>query len=226
MSLEGLLSIDEAAQRLGRSPQAVRQMAAAGELDAVKRGHSWWVDARAVERRKRGPRGRGRPLSPAMAWSVLLLAAGDNEGARRVAPEPHHPSRAARWLRGHRLADEAPQLRARARRESFEAHPSEVRRLLARNDVMRTGVSAASLVGLHGGPKIAEFYAPESARSSVVDEHALEEGSGAVLARWVPDPLWPAIAAPRAPRPVVLIDLLECDDPRARREAERALAGA
>jgi hypothetical protein len=45
-----------------------------------------------------------------------------------------------------------------------------------------------------------------------------------VLARWVPDELWPVVAAPRAPHAAVLVDLLENDDPRARREAARALA--
>jgi len=224
MRLEGVLSIDEAAERLGRSPQAVRQMAASGELDAVRRGHSWWLDARAVERRRRESPGRGRPLSREMAWSVLLLAAGHNDQARRVASEPHHPSRAARWLRENRLPDQAPRLRARARRECFEAHPSEVPRLLGRSDVMPTGISVADEIGLHGSSNAVEFYAPESARAAIVDEHALDEGHGGVLARWVPDALWAEIAAPRAPRPVVLLDLLESDDPRARREAGRALA--
>src|ERR1051325_5256334 len=94
MRIEGLLSIDEAAQRLGRSPQAVRQMAASGELDAVRRGRQWWLDERAVERRRREPRGRGRALSPEVAWSVLFLASGDRDRARRVAAErtsPHGP---------------------------------------------------------------------------------------------------------------------------------------
>jgi hypothetical protein len=89
---------------------------------------------------------------------------------------------------------------------------------------MRTGVSAADEIGLHGASNAAEFYAPESARAAIVEEHALDEGDGGVLGRWVPDALWADIAAPRAPHPVVLLDLLESDDPRARREAERAFA--
>jgi excisionase family DNA binding protein len=224
MHVEGLLTVDEAAERLGRSPKTVRQMAASGELDAIRRGHSWWLDARAVERRRREPRGAGRALSPEMAWSVLLLASGEHEQARRAAAQPHHRSRAARWLLDNRLPDQATRLRARARRESFDAHPSELPRLLARSDVMRTGMSAAEEIGLHGVADAAEFYAPQSARAAIVSEHALDEANGGVLARWVPDALWPAIAAGRAPRAVVLLDLFESDDPRARREAERALA--
>jgi hypothetical protein len=224
MDLSALLSVDEAAERLGRSPEAVRLMAVSGELDAVKRGHAWWLDARAVERRRRESRGRGRPLSPAMAWSVLLLASGAPELADRAAGEAHQPSRARRWLHDHPLPEYFPRLRARAVRESFDGHPAEIGRILSRADVMASGISAADLIGLHGGADAVEFYAPASARAALVDEHALDEGYGPVLARWVPDELWPVVGAPRAPRAAVLVDLLEHDDPRARREAARALA--
>ena len=43
-------SVQEAAQRLGVSPAAVRQHIAAGHLPAVKRGNAWWLDTQAVER--------------------------------------------------------------------------------------------------------------------------------------------------------------------------------
>jgi excisionase family DNA binding protein len=223
MELPALLTVDEAAELLGRSPQAVRSMAASGDLDAVKRGNGWWLDALAVERRRRELPGRGRPLSPAMAWSVVLLASGEPELAGRVVAEAHQPSRARRWLREHPLPEHFPRLRARAGRESFDAHPAEINRILARADVMPSGISAADRVGLHGGAAAAEFYAPASARAAIVDEHSLDAGHGPVLARWVPDELWPVVGAPRAPRAAVLLDLLENDDPRARREAARAL---
>jgi hypothetical protein len=224
MDLSAHLSVDEAAERLGRSPEAVRLMAVSGELEAVKRGHTWWLDARAIERRRREPPGRGRPLSPAMAWSVLLLASGAPELAGRAAGAAHHPSRARRWLQDHPLAEYFPRLRARAVRESFGGHPAEIGRILGRADVMASGISAAELIGLHGSAGVVEFYAPASARSALIEEHALDEGSGPVLARWVPDDLWPVVERPRAPRAAVLVDLLENDDPRARREAARALA--
>jgi hypothetical protein len=151
---------------------------------------------------------------------VLLLASGletDSLG------EEHHPARAWRWLDSHVLADSAARLRARARRESFDAHPSELDRLSGRVDVMRTGISAASLVGVHGGGGDVELYAPMGHRNEIVGEHALETGDGPVLLRWVADELWPSLARDSAPRAAVLVDLLEHDDPRVRREAERAL---
>ena len=52
-------------------------------------------------------------------------------------------------------------------------------------------------------------------------------GPGPVHVRWVPDELWPLLVGDpdgRAPRAVVLLDLLESDDPRARRQAANALS--
>jgi excisionase family DNA binding protein len=222
MNVDEVMSVSDAAEALGVEERAVRLMASSGEIDAIKRGRAWWIDRRAVERRLRHQPGRGRPLSAPMAWSVLLLASG--------APEPdglaqgdHHPSRARRWLASHPLNEYAPRLRARAKRESFAAHPSELARLASRQDVMPTGISAASVVGIHGGAGDVELYAPAGRRDALVAAHALEPGDGPVLIRWVPDDLWPAVDADVAPRAAVLVDLLEHDDPRARREASRAL---
>jgi hypothetical protein len=199
----------------------VRLLAAAGEIDAIKRGNAWWLARRDVERRRRHRRAPGRPLSAPMAWSVLLLASGrSSEG---LGAE-HHPARARRWLNTHSLADSVTQLRARARRESFGAHPSELEHLLTREDVLRTGIAAAAMVGVHGGDGEVEGYAPAGRRGAIVQEHGLEPGEGPVVVRWMPDELWLAVSSGGiAPRAAVLIDLLEHDDPRARREAVAAL---
>ena len=111
--------------------------------------------------------------------------------------------------------------------ESFDVHRSELPRLLSRSDVLPTGVSAAKTVGLIGGPEEAEFYAPARARKELTLEHGLEPSSGAVRIRWVPDEVWKILVSNRraaVPRAAVLVDLLESDDPRARREASKALA--
>jgi hypothetical protein len=71
-----------------------------------------------------------------------------------------------------------PRLRSRARRESFDAHPSELSRIVARYDVMRTGISAADSVGVHGGRGKAELYAPAGRCEAIVAERALEPGGG------------------------------------------------
>jgi excisionase family DNA binding protein len=222
MELAGTISVSEAAELLGVEERAVRLMAASGDVEAIKRGNAWWLDRRAVERRGRLQPGRGRRLSPAMAWSVLLLASGARNGAGPIGAA-HHPARARRWLDTHSLADDAARLSARSQRESFDAHPSELDRLARRADVMRTGISAADLIGVHGGGREIELYAPAGSRDTIVDAHALEPADGPVLLRWVPDELWPAVHQEVAPRSAILVDLLEHDDPRARREAELTL---
>jgi hypothetical protein len=159
-----------------------------------------------------------------MAWSVLLLASGDEAAAKRMAGRVRYRSRARQWLIDNPLQDAAPRLRDRARSEQFDAHPSELPRILDRPDVMATGVSAAELVGLAGQASSVEVYAPASHRDAIVDQHALMPGEGPVHVRWVPDEAWALIVGDSgAPRAAVLVDLLESDEPRARREAGRAL---
>lgn len=219
------ITVEQAACRLGISSRAVTSLAVSGKIDGLKHGNTWLLDARSVERRGRQNASPGRPLSPHLAWAVLLLAS-DEPAADLVAWQPHHLSRARHWLQGHPLSEFADQLRSRADSECFHGHPSELSRLLDRDDVLRTGVSAAETVRLHGGPPQVEFYAPASHRSRIVADHALEAGSGPIQARWVSEKLWPALAdrGDAAPRAAVLVDLLENDDPRARREAARCLS--
>ncbi len=222
-----LLSVNEAADRLGVSPAAIRQRIIAGRLPATKRGRSWWLDERVVERHVRQPASSGRPLSPSMAWAIVLLASGDEEGAKRLARSERYPSRMRAWLESHPLREHASQLRSRGEVEDFAGHPSELERLLARPDFLATGVSAIDVVGLVGGAPGVEGYAPAGHRAQMLSEHALTPVSdGPIRIRWLSDELWPRVRrddARRAPRAAVLLDLLESDDPRARRESARAL---
>jgi excisionase family DNA binding protein len=221
-----LLSVAEAAERLGVGPVAVRQHVASGQLPAIKRGRSWWLDPRAVERMGRQQLGGGRALSPAMAWSAILLASGQKEAAREAVGRSRYWSRLRSWLRDHPLGEYAPRLRARAEAEEFDAHPSELRRILNRPDVVATGISARDVVGVLGETPAVEVYAPADRRSTIIKTHALRPGAGSVRIRWVPENVWPLLDHARdrrAPRAAILLDLLESDEPRARREAARAL---
>jgi excisionase family DNA binding protein len=222
-----LLSVAEAADRLGIGPVAVRQHVASGQLPAIKRGRSWWLDQQAVERMARQQFGGGRPLSPAMAWAVILLASGQEAAAEEAAGRNRYWSRMRAWLRDHPLNEYAPRLRARAEIEEFDAHPSELRRILDRPDVLATGVSASDVAGVFGEASAVELYAPAGRRSAIVKKHALKPGGGPVRIHWVPKNVWPLLndaGDRRAPRAAILLDLLESDEPRARREAARALA--
>jgi excisionase family DNA binding protein len=227
MDAANVLNVAEAAERLGLSREAVQKLVATGRLPARMSAGAWWIDATAVERRLRERPGAGRPLSSAVAWLVLLLASDEPETAawRPLIRHRHSRARARDWLQANSLAADAAALRNRAKREPLDGHPAELRKLLARPDAFATGISAASAIGLHGGREEAEFYGPLSAREALLHEHALvPSAGGSVLARWVLDELWPAIrSVERTPRAAVLVDLLEHDDPRARREAAAAL---
>jgi hypothetical protein len=161
-----------------------------------------------------------------MAWAVLLLASGDAGAAEEAAGRDRYWSRVQAWLRDHPLRSYAARLRDRADMEEFDGHPSELKRILNRPDVLVTGVSAGDAVGLVGSASAIEVYAPAGRRRAIIDDHALMPGAGTVRVRWVPDALWPLLDRDgdrRAPRAAVLLDLLESDEPRARREAARAL---
>jgi hypothetical protein len=161
-----------------------------------------------------------------MAWGILLLASGDETAAAAVVPNARYWSRLHAWLGSHSIAVHATSFRDRARVEDFDAHPSELARILDRRDVLKTGISAADEVDLVGGDSAAEVYAPADRRGALIDEHVLESGPGPVRIRWVNDDVWPLLDEDgdgRAPRVAVLLDLLEHDDPRARRQAARAL---
>lgn len=220
------MSVEEAAERLGVSPRAVRMRISSGQLPAVKLGRDWRIDERELARLARRRQRSGRPLSPAMAWALLLLASGDELAADRVAAVPRYQARARQWLKERPLAEYADRLRERGRREVFDVHPSELSHLRRRPDILLTGTSAADVVGLLGEDREMEFYAPERDRDAIVVEHAMMAGSGDVTARWVPDDVWTALGVKGhvAPRAAVLVDLLESENPRARREAARALA--
>jgi len=224
MADSDLISVREAAERLGLTPVAVRRQIGAGSLTATKRGRDWWIDRRRVERRARQEVSKGRPLSPPLAWSVLLAASGEDRAADKLAAR--YRSRMRAWLAEHPLAEYAPQLRARAELEELGGHPAELPRILARRDVLATGVSAATQIGLVGEPDHVEIYAPKAHRPQILLEHALRPTErGSVRVRWIADDVWSKLPlrSREAPRAAVLVDLLESDDPRARREAARAL---
>jgi excisionase family DNA binding protein len=61
-----LLSIPEAAERLGLSPAMVRRYCASGRLPAQKVGRDWTVRQRDVERFAAAPRRRGRKAADFM----------------------------------------------------------------------------------------------------------------------------------------------------------------
>lgn len=162
-----------------------------------------------------------------MAWAVILLASGDAERARDLVAHDRYPSRARAWLKAHPLHEYSSRLRLRGDVEELAGHPSELKRLLERSNLLATGASAADIIGLVGEDPGMEAYAPASHREAILAEHALTPAAGGqIWIRWVNDEIWPHLnqgSERRVPRTAILLDLLESDNPRARREATRAL---
>ncbi len=221
--LPGYVTVAEAASRLGVTADAVRRLIRAKELAAERIGRSYLLRVDDVERRVDLAPASGRRLTPAHAWGLLALAAGD--------PAPPWLDRVTRY-RLRRLLDERglaglrSRLTARARRLNYRAHPSQLARLRSDPAVMLAGASAASQLKL--GPlagEMVDVYVDELELENVVNRHHLRASRDPnVVLRVVPrfTDRW---ARPHiAPVSAVVLDLLDDPDPRTREAAEQALA--
>jgi hypothetical protein len=209
------LPVRDAAHRLGVSDQRVRAMISAGAVDAQKVAGAWWISTESLARTVALSRPAGRPFSPESAWSLLLIASG--ESAAWASPRVRW--RASVALKEKGLAESFGKLGNRAVRHAFQAHPAELSRLAAREDLMLGGVSAAAThrLGLQGGDEV-EVYVTADALEHVAQRHGLVRGGEAnVVLRAIPEDMWPVLHRPVAPLTAVLADLAEHADPRARR---------
>ena len=124
-------------------------------------------------------------------------------------------------LREQGLSGAFGKLGRRAARHVYEAHVAELPRLAGSADLMPGGVSAAGAhkLGLQGGDDL-EAYVAASAIEGVARRHGLVAGGEPnVVLRAVPDEIWPTVHRRVAPIAVVLADLAEHSDARARRVA-------
>jgi excisionase family DNA binding protein len=220
------LSVPDAAQMLGLSPDRVRAMAVHGQLGATKIGDRWLVERSAVEVRRLKGGHSGRPFAAHNAWALLLLASGKTvEGI-----DPSVRSRLRRALRVDGLEKLAPRLGRRGESQCFDGHPGELRYLLEDPAFLRTGISAA---GEHGFDLVAgqeaDGYVAAGGLQKLVADHALSTvdfGAGNVRIRVVTDKAWDHLAGLElAPIAAVAIDLAEDNDPRSVDVGSRALRG-
>lgn len=193
-------------------------MISAGVIEAEKAAGAWWIPAESLARLAASPRHGGRPLSPASAWALLLLASG--APAEWIPPKVRR--RVSEVLKGQGLAEAFGKLGHRAVRHAYEAHAAELRRLVSSDGLMLCGVSAASAyqLGLQGGDEV-EAYVAASTVKEIAMRHGLATGvESNVVLRAVPDDIWALVRSPVAPIAVVLADLAEHADARARRVAK------
>lgn len=211
------LPVSDAAQRLGVSEQRVRAMISAGSIEAEKIAGAWLIPVASLARLAASQRQGGRPLSAASVWALLLLASDEPVGwaSSRVR------SRMAAALDDHGLGGAFGKLGRRAARHVYEGHVAELPRLAGSADLMLGGVSAAGAhkLGLQGGDGL-EAYVAAGAIEGVAKRHGLGVGGEPnVVLRAVPDDIWPVVHRRVAPIAVVLADLAEHSDARARRVA-------
>jgi hypothetical protein len=158
-ALAGYVAVSRAAADLGVSAARVRELIAAGRLDAVKHGRDVFVSAASVRHRRHVVRpAAGRPMSPRMAWALLWLASGRRPGWVSSA----ELVRLRGYLRS-RSPDDWPRLLARrADVYSVRMLAGDIERLRQRYGVSAGGIVAAAdyEVGILPSGDEAEFYVP------------------------------------------------------------------
>ncbi|MBA3777786.1 MAG: helix-turn-helix domain-containing protein [Chloroflexi bacterium] len=206
---------------LGLSAQRVRALLAEGELPGQKVAGRWFVDRSALQRRLRNPKLSGRPYSPAHAWALIALAEGENPKWLDAS----NRSRLRRLLREQDLQEILPSLARRGRRLQLRAHASDLPRIEAEPDVVRSGVSAASEHRLEIlAPGVLEAYVPARRLPQLERRFRLKPSADANVILHVVDGPWPFSPEQRlAPRLAAVLDLFDHDDERTRRAAQRAL---
>ncbi len=211
-----MLSVGEAASRLGVHPGRVRQLVAAGELSAVKVGGRWLLADDAVEARVVSVEPIHRALSPRAAWG--LLAAVAMQPIPWLAPSERRraEARAAVWSLPERVVG----CRRRAVRFERYVHPSLGARLADDARFVRSGVSARAVMPDVLAVDEVEGYVAAEDWAGLVDDYGLVEGGRAnVRVRVPPAGLFVLGAEGEAWWPVVAVDLFEAGDDRSRRAA-------
>lgn len=175
-----LVTAPEAADAMGVTAEQVRRYVRSGLLPATKKAGVWLLPGSHVDALAgRRPNG-GRPLSCAAAWRHILAGSVDMADPYRY--------------------------RNRGLVTRLSGSPVQVQQVLQHPDIMIGGIHAGMLHGAMLGPlpDEAQFYLPLSAASRV-PEHMrpwswlAPDPIGEVVARVVPDDLWPRLVTASVP---------------------------
>lgn len=217
--LPPLLTVSDAAGRLGVSPGRVRQMVHSRELGAYKLGGVWVVPRASFREYAERRRPTGRPWSRATAWDVLLSAAGKADGM------PEARRRRAERMLSRGLISLIGRLHSRADRHAYKAMGADTAVVREHSAAVRTGVSSC-----HSGLSAlgeAEVYVRRSDLYGVErDAHLVPVASDVrpnVLIRSVDDDVWPFAAEDNEPPLVVVaLDMLDNEDGGTMRASDQA----
>ncbi len=182
---EPLLTVAEVAAILGRTPQAVRDLIAAGTLPAQRIGRAFVVTRTEVERLQRLPRPVGRPWTPAVAWELITLL----QAAGRNTPTPAVPPARRRQVCERTVGELAARLQVRAWRAPVGVTSGRWRRLLDDALVVPSGDRLTATV---------DAYVTAGDLPAVQQRYGLEvtDGVGGAAARGGDPAVWPAAAHP------------------------------
>ncbi|MEX1164570.1 MAG: helix-turn-helix domain-containing protein [Nitriliruptor sp.] len=210
------LSVREAAEELGVSPSAVRQLIAQGQVRASKFAGRLVVDPDHLRQASAVGRPPGRPFSPVAAWVLLGLLAGQK-------PTSVSPSRLSQ-LRRHLRSDDPQELVGRLRKRAdlafWYVHPSLLGELAAEPRCVLGGRSAGELVGadLAGHSDLLEVYLSPAAADQLAHDYVADldvsVGVANVVVRQVEAGRVPEHEPRVAAAPVVALDLIETGEAR------------
>lgn len=220
-----MLTVAEAAARLGVGPEQVRRLARSGKLAARKIGRTLVLDDDAVEGRARLPLKAGRAFAPRTAWAALWLLSGEDAGWLPAADRSRLRARLRTWNAERLVAAE----RLRADRYDLRVLPAYRDRVLATDGVLASGMTAAAAVGadIVAGTAADEVYCTAQTLAGLRRQLGLSERGDTNLVVRVPRyeglPLTGRATMPIA---VVAVDLAESVDVRTRRAGLTLLADA
>lgn len=224
-SLSDWISSGEAAQRLGLTAGRVRELIASGRLRARRVGNRFLIRRDDVDARAYVGASIGRPFSPRRAWGLILLASG--QVPRGL--DPVTVSKLRRVLRDSDLWWIRPRLASRAERREFRAHSSDLARLEAEREVVRTGARHAAAAGLNlvAPDAPVELYVDPPTAERLVRRYRLRPSDRPnVVLHVIPSEVRSWLSGPVAPPPAVALDLADDRDPRSQEAARTYLANA
>lgn len=223
--MKDYMSVAQAAEKLDVSPRRVRAIIANGDLAAEKVGRGWLVSRGSIQVELSRNRPQGRKWSQMAAWALLARAANAERPSRCSNSEW---SRAGQRLRENGVLASLPRLSSRAEVRSYFAHPSVLPSLIADQQLLRSGVSAASNLNadIIAIDEI-EGYVLASDLEEVVRSYSLMERNvddGNVKLHVADADEWPIPASNQmAHRLLVALDLCESNDERSQLAGHKLL---
>jgi excisionase family DNA binding protein len=222
-----LLSIPDAAERLGLSSRRVRALVESGKLPADRIGSRYVVSRSDLGRYQRSRSPAGRPISGDNAWGLLALLSWSEAWWLGASAQ----WRFRRVIENGAKAVEDALLRSAPRSEisRWRVLPSDLSKLRLEENLVLSGLAS-------GDPGINVPYLPErdplEAYVSEGDLRALshrlkpsEDSANPNLLLRVPVHPWVLAHGPVAPPSVVAADLLEHPDARVARAGRQILRG-